>query len=626
MGDQIEGQIELLDYLNSLNNQSELYKIKKPIRAISLFSGIGAQIAALRRLNYPVEDYKTSEWDINAIRMYQAMHTQDYTDYSEGMTVEQLVDWLDTKGVSLDGKSPLQKDKIKRKGECWLRETYNNYIATHNIGSIVNAHGQDLEIKDTDKYEYLMFYSFPCVTAGTLIFTSEGYKPIEEIKVGDMVLTHNNRFRKVLRTMSRTSDHINKITATGISDLFITDEHPLYILREGKEQWIKVKDLKDKDLLSYNNGNIKTDLCHAEDNILWLLGRYVADGHINKYSYNSVNFAIGDVKEKEFLEHMPEEFNGKFKKFKKPGIWDYRIADYEFQEACSEFGIGATNKEIPTWIFYLPKDKKAIFLNGYFSGDGHIRKERQQTLFCTVSHKLFLGLQKLIIDVYGSVCGCYIRKDSRKETFKDTYNGQFTMDLKSHNGQYIIDNKIFVPIRKVERFEKEIQVFNIEVEEDNSYTCGNIIVHNCQDLSVAGKQAGMSKDGNTRSGLLWHVERLLKECDEKPQILIMENVSQVHGKKFLDDWNKWLNALDNLGYKTFWADLNAKDFGIAQNRLRTFAVSFLDKNADYKFPEPFELTKCMKDYLEDQVDEKYYINNEKARKLIQSLIDRKELP
>jgi DNA (cytosine-5)-methyltransferase 1 len=148
----------------------------------------------------------------------------------------------------------------------------------------------------------------------------------------------------------------------------------------------------------------------------------------------------------------------------------------------------------------------------------------------------------------------------------------------------------------------------------------------CQDLSVAGKQRGMSQDSGSRSSLLWHVERLLKECDEKPQVLIMENVSQVHGKKFIDDWNRWLKALEDLGYKTFYADLNAKDYGIAQNRLRTFAVSILDKNAKYVFPEPIELTTCMKDYLEDHVDEKYYINTDKAKKLIQQLIDRGELP
>lgn len=120
--------------------------------------------------------------------------------------------------------------------------------------------------------------------------------------------------------------------------------------------------------------------------------------------------------------------------------------------------------------------------------------------------------------------------------------------------------------------------------------------------------------------------RLLNECDEKPQILIMENVSQVHGKKNLADWNKWLGVLEDLGYKTFYEDLNGKDYGIAQNRLRTFAVSILDKNAEYEFPAPFELTKCMKDYLEDEVDEKYYINTDKARALIQQLIDRRELP
>ena len=136
----------------------------------------------------------------------------------------------------------------------------------------------------------------------------------------------------------------------------------------------------------------------------------------------------------------------------------------------------------------------------------------------------------------------------------------------------------------------------------------------------------MSENSGSRSSLLWHIERLLKECDEKPQILLMENVSQVHGKKFIEDWNKWLKALENLGYVTFWADLNAKDYGIAQNRQRTFAVSILDKNADYKFPEPIELTRCMKDYLEDSVDEKYYINNEKARNMIRQLIERRELP
>ena len=142
----------------------------------------------------------------------------------------------------------------------------------------------------------------------------------------------------------------------------------------------------------------------------------------------------------------------------------------------------------------------------------------------------------------------------------------------------------------------------------------------CQDLSVAGKQAGMTKGGGTRSGLLWEVERLLNEVDNLPQVLLMENVPQVHGKKNMDDFQRWIDYLTSRGYSNYWQDLNAKNYCVAQNRNRCFMVSILG-NYKYDFPKPIELTKRMKDYLEDEVDEKYYINNEKAQKLIDTLIE-----
>ena len=142
----------------------------------------------------------------------------------------------------------------------------------------------------------------------------------------------------------------------------------------------------------------------------------------------------------------------------------------------------------------------------------------------------------------------------------------------------------------------------------------------CQDLSVAGKQKGMTKGSGTRSGLLWEVERLLNEVENLPQILLMENVPQVHGKKNMEDFQRWIDFLESKGYSNYWQDLNAKNYGVAQNRNRCFMVSILG-DYSFKFPEPIELKKVMKDYLEDEVDEKYYINNEKAQKLIQKLID-----
>ncbi len=134
----------------------------------------------------------------------------------------------------------------------------------------------------------------------------------------------------------------------------------------------------------------------------------------------------------------------------------------------------------------------------------------------------------------------------------------------------------------------------------------------------------MAKGDETRSGLLWEVERLLNDVENLPQVLVMENVQQVHGKKNVQDFEKWIEFLESKGYSNYWQDLNAKNYGVAQNRNRCFMVSILG-NFKYEFPEPIELTKKMKDYLEDEVDEKYYIKNEKADKLIRQLIDNRTL-
>ena len=156
----------------------------------------------------------------------------------------------------------------------------------------------------------------------------------------------------------------------------------------------------------------------------------------------------------------------------------------------------------------------------------------------------------------------------------------------------------------------------------------------CTDLSIAGKMKGMSKteweQGNsTHSGLLWEVERILKElkADELPQVLLMENVTQVHAQKNKADFEAWLAFLQSRGYFNFYQDLNAKNYGIPQNRNRCFCVSILSPEfIDYEFPEPVKLEKVMRDYLEEYVDEKYYIKSEKADKLITDLIECGELP
>lgn len=130
----------------------------------------------------------------------------------------------------------------------------------------------------------------------------------------------------------------------------------------------------------------------------------------------------------------------------------------------------------------------------------------------------------------------------------------------------------------------------------------------CQDLSVAGKQAGLIK-GQTRSGLLYECEKIIEYC--KPKYLLMENVKNLVGKKFRPQFYEWLRYLKSLGYTNYAQVLNAKDYGVPQNRERVFVVSILGDHKPYKFPEPIKLDKCIRDILEDEVDEKYYIKYNK---------------
>lgn len=138
----------------------------------------------------------------------------------------------------------------------------------------------------------------------------------------------------------------------------------------------------------------------------------------------------------------------------------------------------------------------------------------------------------------------------------------------------------------------------------------------CQDLSKAGKQAGMSRGSTTRSGLLWEVERILKELNETdslPQVLLMENVPDVIGSKNIKDFNEWYASLERMGYQSYYKLLNSKDYGVPQDRNRCFMISILG-NYSYTFPRPIPLEKRLKDLLEAEVDERYYISDEIAYK------------
>lgn len=140
----------------------------------------------------------------------------------------------------------------------------------------------------------------------------------------------------------------------------------------------------------------------------------------------------------------------------------------------------------------------------------------------------------------------------------------------------------------------------------------------CQSISVAGKKEGIIK-GKTRSGLLYEVERLLENTKNKPKYLLLENVKNLIGKNFKPQFDEWIKKLDQLGYNTIYQVLNGREFNIPQNRERIFAVSIRkDLNQDYIFPQKQILNKTIADFLEENVEQKYYMNNSSVDKILKT--------
>ena len=157
---------------------------------------------------------------------------------------------------------------------------------------------------------------------------------------------------------------------------------------------------------------------------------------------------------------------------------------------------------------------------------------------------------------------------------------------------------------------QQVKGEDLEIKDTDKYCYILTYSFPCQDLSLAGKGKGMS-DTTTRSGMLWEVERILTECHELgnlPQVLLMENVPQVHSQDNIADFHKWQLRLEELGYSNYMQDLIATDYGIPQTRNRCFMVSILGKYS-YSFPAPIPLKLKLKDMLEENVDEKYYLSD-----------------
>lgn len=128
----------------------------------------------------------------------------------------------------------------------------------------------------------------------------------------------------------------------------------------------------------------------------------------------------------------------------------------------------------------------------------------------------------------------------------------------------------------------------------------------CQDFSLAGKQAGGDEGSGTRSSLMYETLRIVEKI--RPKYVVWENVKNIISQKHRHNYDNYLTRMEEMGYKNFYKVLNAKDFNVPQNRERVFTISIQD-GQEFEFPKPVELKIKLKDLLEDEVDEKYYLSD-----------------
>lgn len=368
------------------------------------------------------------------------------------------------------------------------------------------------------------WFSPDCFPEDSLVLTQNGYKPISEISVGEYVLTHNQRWRKVNKIF-KSSKIVNTVKGQGHHGIKVSSEHPFYIREYRKfwnndvrqyrhefssPQWIKAIELEAKKHF-WGTPTVVPTLpipviggrgMVLDENLLWLAGRYVGDGWSRLYKKEAQNRAemviICSKKEK-------DELYEKLNRWERGGVrsqfneisWTLREMRSTYQFSTSHkglvewlrenFGHKAEHKTIPAWLYGAKKEYVEAFLDGYFSADGHKRKvaNKDKHFVTTTSKKLAYGL-KTILATLGRFANVYstVRKpttiEGRAVKTKPVFNIVWRNSLEE-NHQYAkkIDGIFWSRIKLITKSTETETVYNISVEEDESYVVEGIIVHNC---------------------------------------------------------------------------------------------------------------------------------------------------
>lgn len=526
------------------------------MKVLSLFDGISCGYEALLRAWVPVDEYYASEIDKHAIK------------------------------VAMD-----------------------NHPDIVQIGDVCQVKGEDYQGVD------LVIWGSPCFVKWTKVWTYDWYKDISEVEVWDYVLWLNWEYNQVLKTWWESKE-IWSIKWQWFLETFTTENHPYYVAKCKRvwHEWHRElqeperKKVKDIEVWDY----VWLPIIHDSKNIkwitkqeAWLLWRYMADWHFRhdyrKWTtkrYYQVIYSIWDSKLWDF-DHITEYHITKYKHTQ--SCHRFVISSKRLVELCEDIWYWAINKFIPKWILDLPRELLIEFFKWYVSWDWYY-KGKWVWRCSTISRDMAMSLCLLSATLFHTWAQISFIKRPEKhiiEWREVNQNNYYTIEIREYKkpqDHYIYTTDyIWFPVKEVKNLWYEDMVYNLEVENTNSYTANNIIVHNCQWFSMAGKMLNFS---DPRSKLFFEFVRLVKEV--KPKWFLLENVKMK--KEYIEVINENLWGITPT-------EINS-NLVSAQNRIRLYWVGKLQEDGTYakvEIAQPEDEHVMLEDILEKEVDSKYIL-------------------
>ena len=499
------------------------------------------------------------------------------------------------------------------------------------IGAISNAHknGEEYSLPSCFKEAPIQELPFkvgdlevfsggtPCFAKGAFVLTKNGYKPIEEIRVGEEVATHNGRFCKVLRVGKKLSSNLVEVSIVGRNRFVCTADHPfplvkshrhkngelyfdspeLIAIKDGQSLYAQIVNAKDEDF-GVEMPSLPKVYNATEKEIFELCGWYVGDGYIRGWKKKNKKAIVLCLNAKD-IEVFNTHFGGKinYSIARSAGIFKVQICCTEF--ACflhTHFGELAYGKKIPVWAYR--KEVRDSFIRGYLQTDGCFTRDGHSIQWSTVSPALAFGVADIVghTSVYKAkmprtkvICG---RTVNQRDFYSIRHN-----DAANHFHR--IGKFDCVKVREVKKLDGFTDwVYNLEVSEDHTYIVNGLVTHNCQSISVAGKREGMAENSGTRSSLAFHFQRIIDEC--KPTFTIWENVPGAFSSNGGADFIWFVNKCAESGYSMAWRVLDAQytmteEFprAVPQRRRRIWLVGYREN--DWRIPSRivFESEKAL---------------------------------